>query len=261
MNSLRRVLLCLLRTKQFALFALLCMAPVRLVSAEDVTVQLKSGEELTGRLVDVAVDHVTVDFGRGQPTRFARASVANLKRDVVVAASDEHAGGGVDRDPARQPLTDTMRAATVSSLMVERANWAGRYTDTVGPVAATLLGVVGLAVGAGLMAKYADSAKERCTGFTYMGEHSYTNPGSYVCTGGYVVDKDEGLKVGAIASLAVGGLSLVTGIVLWSVRTPEGKRQENLNRIDDQLKLAGAGVTLRPWLDLRSGGAQLIGTF
>jgi hypothetical protein len=168
------------------------------------------------------------------------------KRDVSVAHND-----------VTQPLlSEATRSVAMQALLAERADWTSRYIDVVVPTVATVLGGVGLAVGAGLLVAYEDSEKERCTRF----EHGVAD-GSYNCAGGYVKERKEGYKIGAIASLAIGGASLVTGIVLWGIRTSETTQRENLKRIDDQLKLTDASLEVQPWMDLHSGGLLLTRKF
>jgi hypothetical protein len=217
--------------------------------AEDVRVHLHSGEVLTGHLVDVAPDHVTVDLGSGEHTRFARASVKTLDRDVPV----------VHDEVAQRPPSEASRAVAMQVLLAERAYWTSRYTNSAAPMLATVLGVAGLVAGAGLLSAYAGSETERCTRMEFVPVGNFD--GYYTCAGGYVKEWKEGYKIGAITSLAVGGVSLVTGIVLWSVRTSVSTQRENLQRIDDQLKLTEASVRVQPWMDLQSGGLLLTSKF
>jgi hypothetical protein len=233
----------------YAAFLFLLSSASR-VTAEDVTIHLKTGEVLTGHLSDIASDHVTVDLGSGSPTTFARSRVESLERDVEAPAAERFTPSSENQ---AVPLSESMKATVVQSLMTERADWESRYTGLAAPVLFTVAGVIALGVGAGLIVGYNNSGWDDCpNGSGYGCEHE---------------PKDRGLQTGAIGTLIGGGVALSTGFVLWLLRTSDGHQQRELERIDGRLKNLGVQASLAPFFCAPTemagtcGGLKMSGRF
>jgi hypothetical protein len=205
--------------------------PVPFAAAEDVTVQLKSGALLTGRLLEVAPDHVTVDLGRGTATRLERKDVAKLQRDVATAA-----GADAAVDPVQ--LDRVARTSLVMALMAERAEWQSR--DTSAEVSA-VLSISGAAVGLSGLALW----------FAFRDADN---------------DSDKDKRTAGIVVAASGGVFLGAGILASFFYTSPRRKEQELRRIDDKLSELGVELALVPWLDLHpatgeaGGGLLLSGT-
>jgi hypothetical protein len=104
----------------------------------------------------------------------------------------------------------------VQALMTERARWQDARTDVVVPIVLTALGVVAVVGCFGLVA--------------YSGD-----------------DHDPAAGVAGAALGVAGAGSLITALVLWSTRTSESRKSDELQRIDNQLQLYGVRASLSPW--------------
>jgi hypothetical protein len=237
--------------------AIVCLTFASPVVAEDVTVHLKSGEEMTGRLVEAAPDHVTVDFGRGKHTRFARTSVAKLDRNVSVS-TDGPTRQAEDLDAVA--AAQSARSARVFHLLLEQDDWRSRYTGRFAATSLLVLGAVAL-IAAPVLGYVVypdsghDSIERRC------------NPNGLQCedfsTYGNLM---TGFRTAAYVSGVAGALAVTTGVVLLLLRTSRTRQSRELERIDKELKSLGAQTSVTPWSFVTekrgaAGGLQLTVTF
>jgi hypothetical protein len=223
------------------------------------TARLTSGAVLSGVLVDYALyKHASISLGEGEPTRLQSAQIKSVElaggfgprcenaasahgtpAQALETATetrrserqDTHAPASVSApitivDPAAQTggltrldlsMSENVRAAAVQQLLAERADWVSANTSTALPVAFTTLTVV-----------------------------------LFACSTGFAVDaannnSHDGSKWAAVGTAIGGGTFLLTSIVLWATRTSQSRQEQEVRRIDEQLRTLGFRFSIRPW--------------
>lgn len=208
------------------------------------TALLKQGGTLVGKLVEyMSHRYVRISIGVGEPMRVEAADLESMtfeggtgpgcvaaspktSRSRSSSAASQKAAENSSLDEAAQDadarskrlsltLDPASRAAAIQSLMVERADWVARDTGIVVPLLFTLGGAIIAGAGAGLLVA--------------AGHNDAPYPPG-------------------VATLAVGGAALATGLVFWSIRTSDRRQRNELQRIDGQLRALGVQASLVPWV-------------
>jgi hypothetical protein len=130
-----------------------------------------------------------------------------------------------------------VRAAAVHALLNERADWEARDTGLAAPVLFTVAGLIAVSVGAGLQVVYEESE--------YEVTDSSTMP---------IYKKDGPLNAASLITLIGGGALLGSGFALFLLRTSDGRRARELQRIDAQLQNLGVQAIMTPWISPTESG-------
>ena len=209
------------------------------------TARLTSGAALSGVLTDyVLYKHASISLGEGESTRLQSAQIKSVElaggfgsrcesaAAAHLTATRASAGSSERREPQADakvstsvadnarpdlPMSENVRAAAVQQLLAERADWTSANTSVALPVAFTVLTVVLFACS---------------TGFAVDAANKKTHDGS---------------KWAAVGTAIGGGTFLLTSIVLWATGTSESRQEQEVHRIDQQLRTLGFRFSVVPW--------------
>lgn len=186
--------------------------------AEQACVRLKSGAEAGGSVIEhVPADHLTLDAGDGVPVRIEAADIESYR---VHPDEESPCAGGSRELPsgaAAVPMTVAQFLA-VQDLFEQRRDWRSRYTSLAIPKTLLPLGVaLGLA-------------------------------------GGVLFAKRDSHRVGNIVMIS-GAVTLAVALLSTVWITSSTQQQQQLRRIDEQLRAHAQGLQVSPWLTPRSAAS------